>query len=242
MQTVTTKRKSRTEEVQDALMEMILNHRFAEDGCLPSEQAISEMFGVSRTTTRSAVGALVEKGLLERKHGKGIYVANNSVSVTEEALRLLMLRENYTVAELLETRKILEPQTAYYAALRASEEEIARLKEYVDRMHDFGREYNEEFTTQDFKFHIGVAYASKNKMLIAFLEAIKPFLLQIIQYVVVTGGQVEADCRIHREVYDAIAARDPELARERMHHNMETSEATLLKSVSGGASVQELVR
>lgn len=142
---------------------------------------------MSRTTTRSAVGALVEKGLLERKHGKGIYIVNNSFSATEEALRLLMIRENYTLAELLETRKIPEPQTAYYAALRATDKEMAQLKTYVGKMCSFGREYHEDFTTQDFNFHIGVAYASKNTMLIAFLEAMKPLLLKIINYVIVMG-------------------------------------------------------
>ena len=60
------RRKSLTEDVQDRLMEMILNGDFGSDDCLPSEQTLSEMFKVSRTTTRSAVGALVEKGLLER--------------------------------------------------------------------------------------------------------------------------------------------------------------------------------
>lgn len=235
------RRKSLTEDVQDRLMEMILNGDFASDDCLPSEQTLSEMFKVSRTTTRSAVGALVEKGLLERKHGKGVFVAHNSLNVTTESLRLMMIRENYSVAEFLETRKILEPQNAYYAALRATDSELEQMRMCVDRMKALGRNYDDEFTVQDINFHMAVAYASKNKLLIAFMEAMKPLLVKMIKYVIQTGGQAEADVGIHREVLDAICAHDPILAQEKMLYNMRESESTFMRSFTAGTSINELV-
>lgn len=241
MGTKTGKRKNLTDEVQEQLMDMILKGHFAENDSLPSEQVLSEMFGVSRTTTRSAVGSLVEKGLLERKHGKGIYVANNTSSATVESLRLFMMSDCFTIAEFLETRKILEPQNAYYAALRATPEEIAGLKSCVDRLCTFNTEYDAEYTVQDINFHLGIASASKNKILIAFYEAIKPLLEKIITYVVVTGGQLEADYGIHREVLNAIAEKNPTLAYEKMTYNMISSEETLLKNLSPDMKVHDLI-
>lgn len=236
------KRKSRTEDVQDRLLDMILSGKFASDGCLPSEQTLSEMFNVSRTTTRSAVGALVEKGLLERKHGKGIFVSHNSSAATMESLRLMMIYEDYSVAEFLETRKILEPQTAYYAALRATDEEISYMRGCVEQMNRFGREYDEEFTVQDFNFHMAVAYASKNKILITFLDAMRPLLSKVIKYVIQTGGQIESDAGIHRQILDAIAAHDPNLARDTMMKNMVSSEETFMRSLTTETNIHDLLR
>lgn len=235
------KRKSLTDEVQEKLLAMILSGKFPYGALLPSEQILSETFGVSRTTTRSAVGNLVEKGLLERKHGKGIYVANNTSSATIESLRLLMMSDCYSVAELLETRKILEPQNAYYAALRATDDEIKGLSLCVDRMRDLSVQYDIEYTVQDINFHLGIAHASKNKILITFFEAIQPLLSKIISFVVVAGGQLEADYGLHRDILTAIIEHNPDMAYRKMADNMVSSEKTLLKNLSPDISVHELL-
>lgn len=236
------KRKSLTEDVQEKLMNMIYNQEFAADGSLPSEGELSALFQVSRTTTRSAVGALVEKGLLERRHGKGVYVVDNTSTAAVESLRLFMLSDNYSLTEFLETRSILETQNAYYAALRATEEDISLLQSSVDKMRDCQNEFNEAYTLADINFHLQIAYASKNKMLIAFYEALKPLLTKIITYVVVTGGQLEADYGLHQDVLDAIAAHDPDRAYAKMLYNMKSSQATLLGELSADSSVHDIIR
>ena len=236
------KRRSLTEDVQNKLLEMIYNHEFSEDGCLPSENELSERFEVSRTTTRSAVGALVEKGLVERRPGKGIYVVDNTSSAAIESLRLFMLSSSFTVAEFFETRTILETQNAYYAALRAEESDILELQKAVDKMRECQTEYNEEYTIADINFHIGIAYATKNKLLIAFYEAIKPLLTKIITYVIVTGGQLEADYGLHKEILDAIKAQDPQLAYDKMLYNMNSSKATLLRELTPDTNVHVIAK
>jgi GntR family transcriptional regulator len=70
-------RLSRTTEVENALLSRL--HELAgPDGRLPTEAEIAEMFGVSRTTVRSAVGALVARGLVVRRQGMGSFVSQGA--------------------------------------------------------------------------------------------------------------------------------------------------------------------
>jgi DNA-binding GntR family transcriptional regulator len=67
-------RMSRTAEVEGALLSKL--HELAgADGRLPTEAEIAAMFGVSRTTVRAAVGALVARGLVLRRQGMGSFVS-----------------------------------------------------------------------------------------------------------------------------------------------------------------------
>ncbi len=67
-------RMSRTAEVESVLLSKL--HELAgQDGRLPTEAEIAQMFGVSRTTVRSAVGALVARGLVVRRQGMGSFVS-----------------------------------------------------------------------------------------------------------------------------------------------------------------------
>lgn len=70
-------RISRTEEVESVLLSKL--HELAgPDGRLPTESEIAQMFSVSRTTVRSAVGALVARGLVVRRQGAGTFVSQAS--------------------------------------------------------------------------------------------------------------------------------------------------------------------
>lgn len=82
---------SLSQQVQNEIQEMILNGTFRVGEYLPSESELSNRFNVSRTTTRDAISALVEKGFLERQHGKGIFVIDNSKNVAADSFRNMVL-------------------------------------------------------------------------------------------------------------------------------------------------------
>ena len=105
---------SLSQQVQNEIQEMILNGTFRVGEYLPSESELSNRFNVSRTTTRDAISALVEKGFLERQHGKGIFVIDNSKNVAADSFRNMVLRESYTFAEFMETRNMIETQMARF--------------------------------------------------------------------------------------------------------------------------------
>lgn len=56
-----------------------ISTRYTPGDCLPSENELAVRFGVNRHTLRRAIGELVESGLLERRHGRGVFVLNNHI-------------------------------------------------------------------------------------------------------------------------------------------------------------------
>ena len=90
---------------------------------LPNEKALAEELGVSRSTVRSAVRDLVGQGVLEIKIGRGTYVAEQSTIFSDFGFSQLQ-HIQLKLRDLYELRLMLEPQMAYYAAIRATDEEI----------------------------------------------------------------------------------------------------------------------
>ena len=106
---------------------------------MPGELTLAEEFGVSRTTMRDAISGLVEKGFLERQHGKGVLVIDNSRNVAVDSVRNMILRGNYTVAEFMETRQMIDNQIVRFAALRSTEKETDKMERHIsDMIRNYG--------------------------------------------------------------------------------------------------------
>jgi GntR family transcriptional repressor for pyruvate dehydrogenase complex len=202
-------------EVQQKLQTMLLNNEFAVGDYLPSEQQLAEQFNVSRTTIRDAISSLVEKGFVERRHGKGICVVNNSSSVAADSLRLLMFRNDYTVDELIETRRIIECQVARLTAQRANEEQLSEIQHWIDLMLQPGLN-DIKYAQYDMRFHQCLAKFCGNKILIAVMEALGPLLCKMIENVVKKGGQCERDAGYHAKILSALRDHDPDEAERRV--------------------------
>ena len=229
-------RKSLVATVQSDLQQMLMYGGFAVGDCLPSEGALATQFGVSRTTMRDAISGLVEKGFLVRKHGKGVFVINKSERVVVDSLRNLMMRDNYTVAEFMETRRIIECQVVSLAAKRATQEQIAEMKVITARME--GDSDIHSYAKDDIAFHLLLAIAAQNRILFSFVRAIKPMLVQMV---VLSGGQVERDSHFHEHIIEAISARDSDLAQRRMKEHLSASESMFANSIEADAKLDELV-
>lgn len=227
-------------QVQNALQERIMNGTYAKGEYLPSESSLSEEFGVSRTTVRDAVGALVEKGLLQRQQGKGILVIDRTTDVVMNSLRNMMLRGSYTVAEFLETREMIERQVAYFAALRASKEQIDEMQKTIDRMIASSDDIN-TYIKYDLEFHRQMAKASQNHLLVTVYDAILPMLGQMIKHVVMAAGTVEENMQYHSKILECVRRGDGDGAQIRTTEHDKCSEQMFLDSIEAKVSLDELI-
>ena len=119
-------RMSRTAEVENVLLSKL--HELAgQDGRLPTEAEIAEMFGVSRTTVRSAVGALVARGLVVRRQGMGSFVS--------QAARIANpLDEALDFSEIIKRNLCCPTIRHISSALVTMDESLATLLNQSDRM------------------------------------------------------------------------------------------------------------
>ncbi|MEX2461547.1 MAG: GntR family transcriptional regulator [Paenibacillaceae bacterium] len=95
-------------EISDQIERKINEGIYSEGKKLPSERLLSDEYGVSRNVIREAVRLLSEKGLLEIKPGKGIYVISPNGEMITDAIKRVLQTKGATLHEMLEVREALE--------------------------------------------------------------------------------------------------------------------------------------
>lgn len=164
------KRTKLYEEVMDRILEMIKANGMKVGDKLQSEKELSSKFGVSRMAIREALSALQAAGLIEVRHGSGIYLKDINENITNPlSLKLLTGKEN--LLHIMELRMGMESEAAYLTTKRADADEIALLEEILEQMsaevHRGGKAHDE-----DFKFHRTLVRASRNPLIMKVYDSI----------------------------------------------------------------------
>ncbi len=207
--------RSLAEKVADDLFAIItIDKKFTLGDKLPNENELSSELGVSRTTLREAIRILVTRNVLEIRRGKGTYVKNNQK--LDEGFGLKELSTfSLDIKDLYEMRLIFEPQTAYFAAKRATEQELERILHY-GKLEEDQILKKEDRTEVEQAFHKSIAKATHNE----FMNRLMPILYQAIDRGVVLADSKEEMVRNtlddHRMIMEFLAKRDAEGARTAM--------------------------
>lgn len=198
---------------------------FYSDGLKPgewlgTEANLAERFNVSRVTIRDAVSALAARGLIDVRVGAGggLRIASGDPDRLIDAFSIQLRLMGLSRDELFEAMLAIEPVTAALAAQRASLAELAALQDLVDQSRA-AIETPQAFTQLAVSFHQAVAEASSNRALRASLAALRTTQLAHLGPET-TRPIAERVARVHASILDAIAARDAELARERMREHL----------------------
>lgn len=213
--------------VVDVLLNRIVSGELPQNSTLPTEPALCEAFGVSRTVVREAVKLLEEKGLVRVRQGLGTTVAESDnwnlldpmvlgASVRHDAeLRLL--------DDLVEVRRVLEAEMARQAATHATAADLADLGRLIERMAVETKSPT-VYVLTDVAYHDAVMRASGNRLARAVVRAIHSEARTSVRY---NGTPRRRDCEAsndgHRAVYERIAARDPQGAEAAMSQHIRRS-------------------
>lgn len=196
---------------------------------LPTEQQLAETHGVSRTVVREAVHQLRSQGVLVSRQGSGVYVAtpapNKSLAFDPQVLGSLT-----AVVQIVEVRRALEGEIAALAAERASRAQIASMRRAL-RGIEQAVAAGGDGVDEDLVFHRTVADASCNPQFSRLLGFLEQYLREAMR---VTrdnearhpdfGAAVRKE---HQAIFDAIAARDADAARQLATRHMELAASRL---------------
>lgn len=206
------------DQVTDRLLEYIEAQRLRPGDLLPSETSLVNSFGVSRPVVREALKSLEGKGVIEIVNGKGALIR----PIDNDSLRLFFRRamqmEYGTMLELMEVRKGLEVQSAVLAAQRRDEKDLAAIREVVGAMRQSTSDLD-AYTRLDVEFHLRVAGASHNSMMVSLVESIRDALRNTIMAGLRSRGpalDVKSIQLTHEQLYDALVAGDVQAAMETM--------------------------
>jgi GntR family transcriptional repressor for pyruvate dehydrogenase complex len=164
--------KSSTRElVMREILESIETGKFKPGDKLPTEQQLSQMFEVGRSTVREATSTLAALGYLEIVQGRGTFVRADFQPNKPASLALEDIQTAANIIDLVEVREILECSVVRLAAARADREDIERIRQACDNMRRHVDDLN-QFTTHDCEFHIALAQASGNRMIQEMMKTI----------------------------------------------------------------------
>lgn len=187
------------------------------DSLLDDENALAERFNVSRVVIRDAVKILVGKGMLDVRRGIGTRVLPRDrwVLIDDDVLawHLSIPPESQYLEHLMEVRQAFEPKAARWAAMRATQDDIAEIESAVVGMES-EKGSVENFIVADALFHRAVLRAAHNEFLTSMEGIIYSALLVSVRITNADPRENDKSIPFHRDVYEAIVARDADRAEE----------------------------
>jgi GntR family transcriptional regulator, transcriptional repressor for pyruvate dehydrogenase complex len=222
------------EQVADSLTELIKTGELKPGDKLDSVEKLAKNFEVGSSTIREALSGLRTMGLVEMRHGEGTYVNSFDPSKFQLPVTSAFLMKLEDVKELYEVRKILEIGTAAQAACVREEEDLLAIEKALIVMeHADGNE--ELASTADLDFHVAIANATHNKLLMNLMSSVSALISETIQetrkVLLYSENQVE-DLQIeHRRIFEAIKLKQPEQARQAMLEHLQNVQDRLFKYV-----------
>jgi GntR family transcriptional regulator, transcriptional repressor for pyruvate dehydrogenase complex len=209
------------EQIVEQIEESIREGKLKPGDQLLAERELAQQFGVSRTAVREAVKTLSEKGLVESYSGRGTFVTSDKSQSMRHSLDSFMkggdLQNASYVAEL---REILEPQFTALAAVRIEEQQLAMMREAIAVMDRSMRD-PEAYIEADLDFHLALAEAAANPLILSLLDSIVGVLrVQRLGIFAVTGGPERGQVH-HKRILEAIEQRSATKARKAMQDHMQ---------------------
>jgi GntR family transcriptional repressor for pyruvate dehydrogenase complex len=224
-------KKSLSDSIAQAVKEMIDRHGFGPGHKLPTINEMARQFGVGSPTIREALRKLQAVGVIEMRHGSGIYVAQNHDALFVANSVRSSSASKKVMIDLIDTRLSLEVFVAGLAATHVTDETIEELEGILERAEQSLLDTDmETLGTINMDFHRGIALASSNGVAYQVLDLLAG-LFQSEQYAILEiYGSPEKDLAEHRGILDALRARDSDLSTARMKSHLEGVKAVLVQS------------
>jgi GntR family transcriptional repressor for pyruvate dehydrogenase complex len=229
------------EQIAEQIKEQIVAGKLTPGQKLPSTRELTERYEVGRSTMREALSMLKAMGLIEIRQGEGCFVR----SVDDAEMDVPRFEHLFTsmeaVVELLEARISLEVANAGLAAAKRTDEDVAALEAVLSDM-DSERGTETVGEKQDMRFHMTLAEATHNSIMVKLLETISAQVELTIRET--RRVRLYADREIagklwreHKAIADAVAARDAEGAQAAMRKHLIHVEEEIMKHLKrkGGA-------
>ena len=221
-----------TRAVFDAVTSHIRDNRLRSGDGLPSEHAIADQVGVSRTVVRQAFGALGALRLIETSNGRRPRVGKIDSSVIAVPMAHAVSTSQATVQQVWDARRALERRTAELAAMQRTQAEADAISELARKMRNAGSNLPQQ-VEHDIAFHAAIAEATRNPVLALLIGSFAELMRQTCP-IGWQARRTEEDRLAVFDQHDRIAAAiqdsDPAAAEAAMSAHFELSVRALAGS------------
>lgn len=186
---------------------------------LPPERKLAETFNVSRPTLREAIRALSVLGVLETRHGGGVFVSQLRAADLLQPLTFFLTLRHTEVDKLYEARQLIEGDIAARAALHATPAEVAELEASIGEQQA-ATGNPARYRDVDTAFHVRLARLADNEFLARAAQSLNILGLEFRKAASETPSVIARSIKDHRAIVKAVKNQDPEAARAAMVAHM----------------------
>ena len=191
---------------------------------LPPERTLASLLGVGRSSVREAVNMLETLGFLEIRNRKGTFVRSVSSAIISDPLEQILKEDKSKLLDLYELRKDIEIASAYLAAQRRTDADLATMKTFLDKME--AEAHNSRLPLDDdMEFHLAIARATGSFLRVHILRSIFDLCGEYIEFVQETLDPRDKQYTLtvfkqHQSVFQAIHKSNHEDARAMMDEHL----------------------
>ena len=185
---------------------------------LPQERDLAEALGISRNSLRECLAIMSFMGIVENRGNRKILVKNADRFRKARSLIGLSYSQD-TFEDFMEFRRTNEREIARLACIRATEADLERLRNSVERLEADATDFE-----ADVDFHVNLAYASHNTIFAAMLNYVNSLILELRMRFFEREEYHGKTAEAHRRIYEAVKARDEELAVYEMGRHLKIIE------------------
>ena len=207
----------RLRALQADIMELILERDLEAGDPMPTEGELSEVLGVGRNTLRESLKVLQALGVIEIRHGFGMFVAPSNFDALTDGLtfrgRLSLRHEGLEALQLVDIRQALEAGLISACIAVVSQEHLVLLDQTVVKMEALAAR-GEQFAETDAEFHRLLFEPLGNDLLMNLMSVFWKVYRKIHVEIGTDGTDLVSTAASHRKIYEAVAAQDaPAAAR-----------------------------
>ena len=229
-------RRKTYELVAERLVGMIGEGVLRPGDTLATERELTERFAVGRSSVREALRMLESQGVI-RAASRSSFVVAEAMNPLNSWLRLLFaLDERAGLHDLFELRRILECEAAALAAERKKPEDLAEMDAATEGMAEAlaGSGLADGFIDADLRFHLALAEATGNRLVVHSMHAVRDVLRRALLTVYRIPQSPENAVGEHHKIREAIAAGDAARARYEMRGHLDRVELDVRKGGGDG--------
>ncbi len=224
---LTIRRRKVSDDVKDALLGMMRRGELRDGDRLPPERALAARFGVSRTTLRDAIRELELLGYLHVRQGGGTAVRTPGPEALSAPFRSLLQATPQHAEDLMQFRRMLEPEVAALAAHHCRPEDAAGLRTAVARQRRLA-EARQPLLDADLDFHRLVARVAGNTTVLHVLNTLQTLLREFRSHMITADRPMLAVDQ-HASIAEAIIAGEAEAARSAVLAHLEAVERSIVR-------------
>lgn len=210
------------ESIASQIRKEICSEKLKPGDKLPTERELARIFNASRVSVRSALLNLEQSGLLHIKKGAGggFFIREWNPKPVSDSLNTMIQLGRASIADLTEARIIVESQAAGLAAKRATEEDLRKIEAAIQ---DFKERAKQKLLPApgDLNFHVCVAEASKNPIILLIIQSLMDLLFKRIGSYSINAGGSRQIIRHHEEILDAIRNKEEKKSQAMMLEHVE---------------------